>query len=358
MKLVFYSSNGQSAGMAYRAMLDNHESYLLIKNELYSDIMEGIVNKLYTLSDINKIKPDIVIFDDVGMAEDAIKLQKLGIKTLNTSPTIDKFAVDYELCLKIAKDLKLNVDNGEIEGIEVSVDMAFQDGNPLFPATSTLKSRHFLAGDMGLYTNCQASLTWGYNIKEPRLVQLFKKFWPLLYSIGYTGYFGIKVVIDNRGKIWFRDFNRTLDFNAIYGVLGLLDMDMADYLWNMANGRLHAIPIRLNEYSYAVNLSVYPYPCQSRLELQRTKLLPINFPEKYYADVWLLDVMRADDRIVCAGNTGHIATVTSCGKETYKLDNSVKAIVNDIDLLGKQYRNDSIYYIMSDYSKLKKRGII
>ena len=361
MKLVFYSQNGNISGLAYRCK-DNHDVYLYIKNEAYTDIMDGIINKVYTLHDIYKIKPDVVVFDGSGMADDALKLNKLGFKTINACTLFDMLASDNTLTPKLAKDLKIPIADSSIHApcIEIDTEVAFQAGKPLFPAIGSIKTRHFMAGGMGKITDCQASMTWIYDKKEPRLVQLFKKFWLLVSEMGYSGHFGIRCILDKQGKIWFKEFIKPLNYSAFYGFCSLLDIDPAEYCLNVAQGTLHALPVRLNEVAYSVNLSVYPYPCPNRVELSRIKGAIFNYPDKYKDNVWLGDIMKDEtySNMVVAGTSGQVATITFTGKEHYKLDNSIGNVVQEIDLVNKQYRTDSIYKIMSDYMILKKRGII
>jgi len=75
-----------------------------------------------------------------------------------------------------------------VDGIELSTEMWFAKGKPVYPASGTMETKKFLVGDLGPNTGCQTSLVWWYDKREPRIIQLtLKKIFILLEKMEFTG---------------------------------------------------------------------------------------------------------------------------------------------------------------------------
>lgn len=404
MKIVFYSLTGKCAALAYRCLKEKHESYLYIKDEFHKHLLDGYVPKVNNLFEIHKLKPDLVIFDDTSMSDDADRLERMGIKSIGTSSMADNIVSDRNLERKISKDLGISMlweqefgsiteaityldsnpkyytvefeadkyhtyssKNGsgvdmrrylafvqgkepirttlktQIYGIFVSVGMMFRDGEPIFPAYSTIFKTGALAGDVSIRTEPNVSMSWFYKIKEPRLVQIHKKMWPFIRQIKYSGTWEINFIVDIRGKIWFLNHVPKLNPVSIYSICELAGASM---LFDSFTPNLNPC--------YTASISTYPYPTTSKIDHVRLKGLPVSLPDT----VWPHDVMKFEGNDVIAGTSGKACSVSVIGKDIHEQSEKFKSSVKNITLPHMQYRNDGAYILWKEYKKLADMKII
>ena len=404
MKLVFYSYRGDIAGIAYRCHLEGTETYLLIKQPEYKQILDGFLPKLQTLTDIVKLKPDIIIFDTAGMYEDAEKLEKFGIKTYGTSATIDRILSDTSLSMKFipdlgikmpyyqefagipeaveyirnkpsnyavsfpgsmylpykgkdleAKDLLLYLDwlagkekeplkcvvSRQIYGVECSASLFFSAGKPVYPAFSSIYKCGSLTGNLGIMGTPQISLNWFYAIKEPRLVQYFKRTFELAKRVEYNGLLTMNYVIGKDGTVWCTGITTSL--NHFYA--GLLAQGGVSSLFSgLLVGEMTA---NTDKRLYCVNLHVCT-PTPNKLDLLKMKGMPVILP----AGVIPADIFNDNGINRLCGTSSHVCTVVCDSDESFK--NVVrKAMIPHI-----AYRSDGAYILNRDWLKIHETGIV
>lgn len=147
-----------------------------------------------------------------------------------------------------------------VKGIEISTEVWFSKGNPVYPTNGTMELKKFMPGDVGPNTGCMASVVWPYHPKEPRIVQqTVKKMYPALKAIKFTGPLDVNSLVDEQGKAWFLEFTPRFGYSAIYAMTELLNQDLAKVLHDCATEKLSKINMR-EEFGMALRVTVPPYP--------------------------------------------------------------------------------------------------
>jgi phosphoribosylamine--glycine ligase len=248
-----------------------------------------------------------------------------------------------------------------VDGIELSTEVWFSDGVPVFPPNGTMEEKKFMPGNVGPNTGCQGSVVWPYPSAEPRIVQqTIRKLYPGLKAMQYTGCLDINTIVGEDGKAYFLEFTARFGYSAIYALAEILKDDLGKVLYDCAKGTLKKMDVR-NEFGMAIRLSVPPYPLESHSPghkeiVHESVDKPVrNVP---LGHSWLLDIKKdpKKDELLTAGIDGAVLEVTSSGKSVEEAKKKLYGYVKEIDLPDMQYRNDIGDRPMEQLPKLRALG--
>lgn len=347
MKLVFYSLKGQSTGLAYRCLKEGNEVWLHIEDKKYASVLTPVISRACNLQEIAKIKPDYVIFDAPGFSDKARTLNKLGIKTLFSTLYADKMAANYDLQVLIAKQSNIQAPRSGFKGINVLVQVWFQNGEPAYPGICILRTTRFLTGNLGPNTQCQGSIVFPFKTKEPKLMQVHKKSWPALSTLKFTGPWTLEVTVCGN-EIYFKHWHTGLVFNSIYALREMSLNDTANFLINKMNLR--------KGFGYSVAISVQPYP--SPVINHNVAKPEVRFPENQEEHIYWNDVLFQDGKPFVAGTSGLVCVATSYGEQIDDAHQKMKDLLYHIRIPDKQYRIDTSRIAERDYKKLTELNMI
>jgi phosphoribosylamine---glycine ligase len=249
----------------------------------------------------------------------------------------------------------------KIDGIELSTEVWFSGGSPVFPPNGTMEEKKFMAGGVGPNTGCQGSIVWPYPVSEPRIVQqTLKKLYPGLHAVGYSGCLDINTIVAEDGKAYFLEFTARFGYSAIYALAEILNDDLGKIIYDCAKGTLKKMDVR-NEFGMAIRCSIPPYPLESHSEghapvVRESRDKPLrNVP---LGHSWLLDVKKDEgrDELLTAGIDGAILEVTSNGSTIDDAEKRLYERVKQIDLPDMQYRNDIGDRAEEELPKLRAMG--
>ena len=231
-----------------------------------------------------------------------------------------------------------------VEGIELSTEVWFSDGSPVFPPNGTMEEKKFMSGNIGPNTGCQGSVVWPYPTSEPKIIQqTIRKLYPALKAMKYSGCLDINTIVGEDGKAWFLEFTARFGYSAIYALAEILNDDLGKVIHDCAKGTLKEMDVR-DEFGMAIRISVPPYPLESHSPghapvVRESKDKPVrNVP---LGHSWLLDIKKeGKDELVTCGIDGAVLEITSAGKSVDAARNALYKMVKDVDLPDMQYRND------------------
>lgn len=252
-----------------------------------------------------------------------------------------------------------------IQGIEVSTEMWFQNGEPIYPVNGTIETKKFLAGDLGPSTGCQTSVVWNYKEKEPRIVgQTLKKLFLLFKAAKYTGPVDINCIVSAENqKAYFLEFTPRIGYNAFYAFCSLLHMPVNEFLMDMAFGNIGNMAIDKESFGYAVRVSIPPYPMGIEDEedfLEDAELSGDRLIEFYDMEgVYLSDAKKVGEDYFTAGGDGYIMDISAKGQTIREAEDKVKKTFGEIKMLDKQARIvDGTERARRDYGWLDMAGFI
>src|SRR5580698_4714568 len=203
--LVIFSLNGDGE-LADKVRSDG---YRVIGSSAMADKLEmdrsyGVkVAKQYGLS-----VPRTTEFKDIGSAIAFVKQGKkpYAIKIDNNKSEASSYVakdademVDYLSYAKEQGEISPSdrfILQEVVKGAEISTELWFCDGNPLWPANSTFETKKFLAGELGQRTGCETSLVFHYEAMQSKVVdKTIRKIFPLLKYARYTGPIDVNCIV-------------------------------------------------------------------------------------------------------------------------------------------------------------------
>jgi phosphoribosylamine--glycine ligase len=435
MRVLIYSLEGDSCGLAWKMQKEGASVDLFIKEKWARPQMEGIVPHVETLEEGLKNKPDYILFDLNKDGAVADKLRSDGWKVVGGSKLADQMEFDrawgVKLCEQygipvprtesfkdvgtaiafvkagkkpyavkmdanaggeaasyVAKDTEDMVDyltqqkesgkiNGNkfilqevVHGAEISTELWFSDGNPTWPANSTLEDKHFLAGGLGQRTGCEVSLVYHYEGAASRLVdKTIRKLFPLLKYSRYSGCLDVNCIVSEKDhEPYFLEFTPRIGYSAIYAYMAILGIPISEYFRRIALGYYKntsrgtfTTPFKAL-WGSSLKISIPPYPVQIEPESASEETYGLQQGVKvngeYGPDFVPIDVQKGSrTALECAGTTGIIGEALGRGNSILEAWRSSQRVFKSVECPNQQGRyTDGIDDIWKRALKLKTWG--
>lgn len=253
-----------------------------------------------------------------------------------------------------------------VDGIEISTEMWFTKGKPIYPANGTMETKKFLVGNLGPNTGCSTSLVWFYEKKQPKIVQLtLKKIFTFMEICQYTGPIDLNAIVSKKDhKPYGLEWTARPGYSAIYALIRLLDLkhyDLAQHLHLIATGELAEFYIR-DGFGYSLRVSVPPYPLCIEDDKTREKLFKETGGQKvkFTGDeesFFPLDVRQNEKgEMETAGVDGVVGEVTGRGDTIENAKNEAHAQFKKLSVPHKQARLDGWKRPMKEIPILESWG--
>lgn len=399
---------------------------LYIKEPNSRRVMDGIVPHVNTIEDGLSKKPDVVLFDLNGDGDLADKIRSDGYKVICGSKMMDKLELDRSYGVKVAKQygikvptttefknvdeaiahikktkkpLAIKIDNNKSEassyvakdqadmldyityqkeegiingdtfilqevvhGSEVSTEVWFSNGDPVFPSNSTGETKKLLAGELGVRTGCETSLVCHYEGDHSRLAeQTVLKIAPLIKYAKYTGPVDVNAIVSEENhEPYFLEFTPRLGYSAIYAYAAMLNISLSAYLMRIATGTFK-IPFKA-KWSTALKLHIPPYPFEyedkliSREVYGATEGIKVN--GKYGPDFIPIDVEKGKrTELQSAGTMGIIGECLGRGNSPAEAWRGSQKVFKSVEVPngGGRY-TDGITDALERFRKLRDWG--
>jgi phosphoribosylamine---glycine ligase len=249
-----------------------------------------------------------------------------------------------------------------VKGAEVSTELWFSDGNPVWPANSTLEDKKFLAGGLGQRTGCETSLVYHYNGTDSKLIQkTIRKILPLLKYSRWTGCIDINTIVsEDDHEPYFLEWTPRLGYSAIYAYQSLLGLPISEYFRRISRGSF-TIPFKAS-WGSALKISIPPYP--TAIEPEKASEETYGLQEgvrvngKYGPDFIPIDVQKGKKtEFMCSGTTCIIGECLGRGKTILEAWRASQKVFKSVEVPNAQGRyTDGISDIMERALKLKRFG--
>ena len=263
-------------------------------------------------------------------------------------------------CLKMGDDFILQE---FIKGVELSTEMWFSKGNPVYPANGTMETKKFMADDLGANTGCSTSLVWCYKVPEPKIVQMtLKKIFPLLKQVEYTGCIDINCIISEEDhKPYGLEWTPRMGYSAIYAFTKLFNSDVAEVLYGIASGTMKEFDVK-DGYGYAIRVTIPPAPLSIKDEKLREKIFKETAGQRvnYEGDpdcIFPIEIrLSKDDEFETAGVDGEICEIVGYGKTIEESRDEAHENFEKLDIPDKQARLDGLKRPSEQLPKLRNWG--
>jgi phosphoribosylamine--glycine ligase len=427
MRILIYSIEGDSAGLAWQMQREKADVTLFIKNSWARRQMDGLVKKVQTLEQGLETKPDFILFDLNGDGAVADKLRADGWKVVNGSKLADRLEFDRAWGVKICEQygirtprttpfetveeaikfvvatkkpyavkmdsnaggesasfvaktgeemvdyLNQQKESGKIDGAtfiiqevvkgaEISTEVWFCNGEPLWPANSTFEDKHFLAGGLGPRTGCEVSLVYHYESTRSKIVdRTIRKLFPLLKYSKWTGCIDVNCIVSEVDhEPYFLEFTPRIGYSAIYAYLAILGLPISEYFRRLANGPF-TIPFKFL-WGSSLKISIPPYPTQIEPEEAGKKTYGlqegVRVNGKYGPDFVPIDVQKGQKTdFECSGVTGIIGECLGRGNSILEAWRASQRVFQSVEVPNKQGRyTDGVEDIWKRCLKLRQFG--
>jgi phosphoribosylglycinamide synthetase-like protein len=255
-----------------------------------------------------------------------------------------------------------------VRGAEISTELWFSAGNPVWPANSTLEDKHFLAGGLGPRTGCEVSLVYHYAGTASSLVdKTIRKLFPLLKYSRYTGPLDVNCIVSEEDhEPYFLEFSPRIGYSAIYAYMAILGLPISEYFARIA-GISHAprgsvlTPFKAL-WGSALKISIPPYPTHIEPDEAAKETYGLQEGVKinghYGPDFIPIDVQKGKRTdLECSGVTGIIGEAIGRGNSILETWRASQKVFKSVECPNQQGRYvDGISDIWARARKLKSWG--
>lgn len=249
-----------------------------------------------------------------------------------------------------------------IKGAEISTELWFSDGNPVYPGNSTFETKKFLAGELGPRTGCETSLVFHYEGQASRIIErTIKKIFPLLKYSRWTGCIDVNCIVSEEDhEPYFLEWTPRIGYSAIYAYMAILGMPISEYFYRLSRGPF-TIPFK-SMWGASLKLSIPPYPTAIEPPEASSKTYGlqegVRINGEYGKDFIPVDVQKGKNtQLMCAGITCIIGESLGRGNSILEAWRSSQKVFKSVEVPNKQGRyTDGINDPWERVLKLKKWG--
>jgi phosphoribosylamine-glycine ligase len=249
-----------------------------------------------------------------------------------------------------------------VKGAEISTELWFHEGNPIWPANSTLEDKHFMAGGLGQRTGCETSLVFHYAGNQSKIIdKTIRKIFPLLKYAKWTGCIDVNCIVSETDhEPYFLEWTPRLGYSAIYAYMAILGIPISEYLHRLSRGPF-TIPFR-SLWGSALKLSIPPYPVciEPEKASEETYGLQegVRVNGNYGKDFIPIDCENGKKtELMCSGTTGIIGECLGRGNSILEAWRASQKVFKSVEVPNAQGRyTDGIEDIWKRALKLKQFG--
>jgi phosphoribosylamine-glycine ligase len=429
MKILMHSIPGDGACLSFRmANLEGCEVRTFFKKPEYGDIGKGYIDTVKSFEEGLNWKPDLVIFDSTGVGGLADATRKKGFKVIGASSMCDKMEYDRKLGLEMMKMTGIKIPefkefnslqearkyveetqdrfvlkpdganesettfvatNAEemiryidwlmitrsikgkfvlqkfVEGVELSTEMWFSNGKPIYPCNYTIEVKKRDVGNLGPATGCAADVVFVPKMKQPKIVQkVFRKIFVLMEKIQYSGPIDINCIITDNGDIYGLGWTPRFGYSAIQTLFELFSMPISEFFFKLAEGTIDSLPVKAGEFAFATRVHTSPYPTDLagidpkellKIMYKSKHGLPVIWNKEDLPHIWPYDIELGEDGPIICGTDLVICEITGKGNTIEQARDKAADIFTRILCPNKSARIiDGADRAIAEYPKLQK----
>lgn len=221
-----------------------------------------------------------------------------------------------------------------VAGVEISTEAWF-DGVNFRTFNHTAEEKLWMTGGLGCAIGCQNTVVWMKEDENGLLCNEIRKIEPYLRSCKYVGPVDLNVIVDNQ-TMWFLEFTPRFGYDALYGLLTLLDGPVSNFFYSGFRGKWK------KGYAAAARITIPPFPYQDdKLLKELAAGVRIENEINRTPWCWFEDVRQGADCLEVVGADGIVGVVTAHGKTIEESANECYSRIKRLKIAGKlQYRTD------------------
>ncbi|RLA91580.1 MAG: hypothetical protein DRG20_00955 [Deltaproteobacteria bacterium] len=321
--------------------------------------------------------PDTHVFDSPRAAIKWLSKQKdfyvvkIDKNYSSTSTIVPK--TSNEEVIKFLEGLPQNVPNiilqKKINGLEISSEAWFDSEGNVVNLNHTIEQKKLLNGNRGVITGCACTdAVWNVprdNWERDPMTNYFLRLAPFVKKIKYVGPWDINAIITNDKQVYFLEFTPALGYSAFFAWIQTLNEDLYRALEKLFTNK--PIDVLENVIGYSVRVWKTPYPLELQDERLQLKIFEKELRGQWlgYAQnllnnryIFLLDVYKEKDDILCAGTDGVIAEITGSTPISNPRFNAWQGHLKLFRNSSLGYRTDVGSRFLNELDRIKNLGLI
>ena len=213
------------------------------------------------------------------------------------------------------------------EGVETNIEVWFVKGEPKF-AFMGIESKKKIVGDLGEFTGCAFDFVFEVPLDCEAVKQSVGKLYPAYRAMNFTGLADANFIAAKDG-IWFFEKCERFGYNAHPNLLFNLNQDeLGETLASLVDGTFK--PNFTPGFGSSVSLYT-DHPKSGKA---------IQFPEKYYKNIYFWDAYKEGDKFMTAGYDGSVLIALGFGYTIPTAWESCLTVADKIKFPGRAFRND------------------
>lgn len=276
---------------------------------------------------------------------------------------------------------KLGLERTEVDiqtyivGRNVDVEFIFGNGYPLFPPNYTVETKYFMPGECGPIVGCMTSVVWTSTMRNRIYDEIFKQIFPVVRRYKWTGPLSLNIIVeDDTNELYVLEFTPRIGYNAYFCLKHLLPNGFSDLIWrcvsvnddNSQDISLRMINTDTARFSVGLEVSIPPYPFEHPDKKKMAEIYgaikgrPLFIEGTYPAKIYLCDVYKNEEGVLCAGGTnGIIAEIIAENENAEAAWNKCVETFHMLRIRDKQARLfDGIDDFLKYYPKWVEKGIV
>jgi hypothetical protein len=334
---LLISKYGYSLPVLYRLYKTGIDVKAFIRNVNYRRKLKGVISKLNMMQEGIALKPDVVVFDDIGTGNFADKYRSQGMKVFGGSMLCDKLFYDEDFCDRKMKSLGFEKKELDGEVNRVTFGIRYLDGKYV-DCCAFFTTESYYPMEFGNYLEGMCTFGW----KDESHKETLDKFTPYVERHKYSGIIYLQFMTNGKD----------LSFVKIFPYLNRDYFNCHASLYdNIFDLKSKAKSL----YATTLRVTIAPYPFDhyklNEYVYEGMKGIRINgIGGNFYPD----DIMF-DKEWQTAGNDGVIGDVWASGNNIDQILTEISNNFNKIEFPNKICRIDYQDFVKS---KLEFFGLV
>jgi len=332
-EVLLVSKAGDGYSIATKLSREGHTVDVYIRDPYYKITGKGSTNPRTVPKLLSGSRPNLILFDMVGLGVTADKLVQGGGVVLGGGVVQDTlyFSQLFREKLISLTPMKMSLENLP-KGIELLIGGWFNGDKWIPPFTHSITWDRLAEGDKGPKVGFMGGILW-VSLENKAIRNSLLALTEFLEKSNYIGPIQIKCLLTEE-DIYFLSLYSNFHYDTFQALCELLKGDLYSFLFNIAIGSQQQ-SIFSSKYSISIRLLI---PGEV-VQLANLKAFEVPIPAENH--IWLSDSIYKDNIPLLSGIKNTLGCVTAWGEDPREARRRVYRTISNMNLIKDiHYRMD------------------